>query len=66
MHPQPFYITTSLPYVNAAPHLGFALELAQADAFARFHRLLGDDTWLLTDRAIGLRAPGHHPRVTPQ
>lgn len=30
-----FYITTTLPYVNAAPHIGFALELAQADVIAR-------------------------------
>ena len=35
------YVTTSIPYVNAAPHVGFALELVQADAGARFHRLRG-------------------------
>lgn len=35
------YVTTTIPYVNAQPHLGFALELAQADATARFHRRLG-------------------------
>lgn len=35
------YITTAIPYVNAAPHVGFALELVQADAIARFHRLRG-------------------------
>jgi methionyl-tRNA synthetase len=32
------YITTTIPYVNARPHLGFALELVQADALARYHR----------------------------
>ncbi|MDC9832487.1 methionine--tRNA ligase [Rhizobium binxianense] len=37
------YITTSIPYVNAAPHVGFALELVQADAYARHVRLLGHD-----------------------
>ncbi len=37
-----FYITTTLPYVNAKPHIGFALELVQADAVARFHRSIGD------------------------
>ncbi|CDM62520.1 MULTISPECIES: methionine--tRNA ligase [Rhizobium] len=37
------YITTSIPYVNAAPHVGFALELVQADAYARHSRLLGKD-----------------------
>jgi methionyl-tRNA synthetase len=35
------YITTSIPYVNASPHVGFALELVQADAYARHSRLLG-------------------------
>jgi methionyl-tRNA synthetase len=43
-----FYVTTAIPYVNAEPHLGFALELVQADVLARYHRLLGDDTWFLT------------------
>jgi methionyl-tRNA synthetase len=37
----PIYITTTIPYVNAPPHVGFALELVQADALARYHRLLG-------------------------
>jgi len=33
-----YYITTTLPYVNASPHIGFALEIIQADALARlFH-----------------------------
>jgi len=38
-----FYITTTLPYVNAKPHIGFALEIVQADAIARFKRLTGFD-----------------------
>lgn len=38
---KPYYITTTLPYVNAAPHIGFALELVQADALARAKRLEG-------------------------
>lgn len=33
------YVTTAIPYVNAAPHLGFALELVQADVLARHARL---------------------------
>jgi methionyl-tRNA synthetase len=33
-----FYITTTLPYVNSDPHLGFALEIVQADTIARYHR----------------------------
>jgi methionyl-tRNA synthetase len=35
------YITTTIPYVNARPHLGFALELVQADVLARHHRGAG-------------------------
>lgn len=35
------YITTAMPYVNASPHLGHALELVQADILARHARLRG-------------------------
>ncbi len=38
-----FYLTTTLPYVNAEPHIGFALEIIQADVIARYHRIKGDD-----------------------
>jgi len=40
-----FYITTAIPYVNAAPHIGFALEAIQADCLARFYRLLDYDVY---------------------
>lgn len=43
-----FYLTTSIPYTNAAPHLGFALEAIQTDVLARYHRILNDDTFFLT------------------
>lgn len=43
-----FYITTTIPYVNASPHIGFALELVQADALARYHRLLGQEVFFST------------------
>jgi len=33
-----FYLTTTLPYVNAAPHIGHALEFFQADAIVRYYR----------------------------
>jgi len=38
-----FYITTTLPYVNAEPHIGFALEIVEADVIARFKRAQGFD-----------------------
>ncbi len=43
-----FYITTTLPYVNAEPHLGFALEIVRADTLARMQRLLGRDVFFNT------------------
>ena len=43
-----FYITTSIPYTNAPPHIGFALESIQADVLARYNRGLGKDTFFLT------------------
>src|SRR5688572_22738440 len=50
-----FYVTTAIPYVNAAPHLGHALELVQADALARHRRARGQAVRFLTgtdDNAI--------------
>lgn len=37
------YITTSIPYVNGAPHLGHALEFVHVDALARYRRHRGAD-----------------------
>ena len=43
-----FYVTTPIYYVNDAPHIGHAYTTVTADAMARWHRLLGDDTFFLT------------------
>ena len=43
-----FYITTTIPYINADPHIGFAMELAQADAIARYQRLAGKNVFFST------------------
>ena len=43
-----FYVTTTLPYVNAEPHIGFALEIVQADIIARYRKLLGDHVFFNT------------------
>ncbi len=43
-----FYITTTLPYVNSDPHIGFAAEIVRADVLARYHRQLGDDVFFNT------------------
>jgi methionyl-tRNA synthetase len=37
-----FYVTTSIPYVNADPHIGFAMELLYGDVLARWARQRGD------------------------
>ncbi len=43
-----FYITTAIPYVNAEPHIGHALEFVQADVIKRWQQLLGKKTFLTT------------------
>ncbi|GBE21601.1 MAG TPA: methionine--tRNA ligase [Actinobacteria bacterium] len=43
-----FYVTTAIPYVNASPHLGHALELVQADVLARYRRQTGDQVRFLS------------------
>jgi len=48
MDTKPFYLTTTLPYVNADPHIGFALEIVQADIQARYQRLMGRDVFFTT------------------
>ena len=40
-----FYITTTLPYVNADLHVGHALEFVRADAIARYKKLVGFDVF---------------------
>ncbi|OGV96620.1 methionine--tRNA ligase [Microgenomates group bacterium RBG_16_45_19] len=37
-----FFITAAIPYVNAKPHIGHALEFVQTDVLKRYHRLLGE------------------------
>ncbi len=44
-----FYVTTSILYLNAQPHIGFAQEVLAADVIARYHReIKGDETYFLT------------------
>ena len=47
MH-KPLYLTTTLPYVNADPHIGFALELVHADITARAEILKGREVFFNT------------------
>ncbi len=43
-----FYITTTLPYVNAEPHVGFAMEIIRADVIARYKKLAGYEIFFNT------------------
>lgn len=43
-----FYITTTLPYVNSDPHVGFAMEIIRADIIARWKKLQGYDVFFNT------------------
>lgn len=45
---KPFFITTAIDYVNAAPHVGHAVEKVLTDCVARYKRLSGDETYFLT------------------
>ncbi len=45
---KPFYITTTLPYVNAEPHIGFAMEIIRADIIARAQKLAGREVFFNT------------------
>ena len=43
-----YFISTAIPYVNSDPHIGFALELIQADVLARYQRLLEKEVFFVT------------------
>ncbi len=45
---KPFYITTTLPYVNTNPHIGFAMEIIRADTIARYKKLTGREVFFNT------------------
>lgn len=48
MSQKPFYLTTTLPYVNAPLHMGHALEFIRADIIARSKMLEGNDVYFNT------------------
>lgn len=43
-----FFITTAIPYVNGKPHIGHALEYFLADTIKNYHKVLGEETLLLS------------------
>jgi len=64
-----FYITTSIPYTNALPHIGFALEAVQADVLARYHKKLGEGVFFLTgtdEHGLKIKKAAKAVKKTPQ
>ena len=51
-----YYITTAIDYPNAVPHIGHSLEKVTADVIARYHRVLGHETYF----SIGLDENSQH------
>ncbi len=43
-----FYLTAAIPYVNAKPHIGHALEFMQGDVVARYHKQRGEDVFYVS------------------
>lgn len=63
------YLTTTLPYVNADPHIGFALEIIQADALARFWRAQGHEVFFNTgtdEHGIKIYNKAKESKIEPQ
>lgn len=48
MNKKSFYITTTLPYVNSDPHVGFAMEIIRADSIARYKTMHGFEVFFNT------------------
>ncbi len=64
-----FYITTSIAYTNAPPHIGFALELIQADVLARYNRLQKKEVYFLTgtdEHGSKVEKAAREQNLTPQ
>ena len=64
-----FYITTSIAYANAAPHIGYAMEICQADVLARYHRMKSDDVFFLSgtdENGSKIKKTALEKKVDPQ
>ena len=64
-----FYITTTLPYVNAKPHIGFAIEIIRADAIARYQRKIGKTVFFNTgtdEHGVKIFQKALEEGITPQ
>lgn len=66
---KPRYITTTLPYVNADPHIGFALEIVQADVLVRYWAAQGHEVFFNTgtdEHGVKILRKAQEQGVEPQ
>lgn len=64
-----YFISTSIPYVNGEPHIGFAMEGIEADTIARYFRLQGNETFFLTgtdENGVKIYKAAHNHGVDTQ
>ena len=64
-----FYLTTTLPYVNADPHIGFALEIIQADVVARYYKSAGYNVFFNTgvdEHGLKIYRKAQESNLSPQ
>ena len=66
---QKFYLTSAIPYVNAAPHIGHAQEFVYADVIRRYHQLLNQEVLYLCgadENALKIFQAAEKSGQTPQ
>lgn len=64
-----FYLTSAIPYVNAAPHIGHAQEFVYSDVIKRYHKLLGEDVRYLCgadENALKIVQAAERANMDPQ
>lgn len=69
MHKKTFYLTTTLPYVNAPLHMGHALELIRADAIVRFKKQTNHEVFFNTgtdEHGVKIFTKATEAGLTPQ
>ena len=64
-----FYITTAIAYASKHPHVGNDYEIIMTDCIARYHRLCGDEVYMLTgtdEHGQKIQELAENAGVTPQ
>lgn len=64
-----FYLTTAIAYASKKPHVGNDYEIVFTDCLARYHRMLGEDVFMLTgtdEHGIKIQELAQEAGITPQ